>query len=303
MRRRGDLYLGPDHLLQVVRNFPYENYRRIGYADLQSLTCRRTSTGLGVNILLGGVTVLLARSWLTYADDSIILAIVVAVAAVVWLAYVLQGGTCVCTVRSPVQTMELYSITTMRSARRALPRIRTAVEQTQGSLSAEEARERSEEAYETYRRFAAASEDGRTFDYGANYSPGGHAVLFSFTLATAALGVISWLFPHTGAVNLVVLTTPVALFAAILGGIMNRDGATPRSLKKPVFFAALYCASVFCIGLMTFLVGRGSRSSGIMSEDVGLVANLAGITAVFGLSIAVPGLLEVVRYRGLREAR
>ncbi len=303
LRRRGDVYLGPDHLLQVVRSFPYEHYRRIGYADLQSLTCRRTSTGLAVNILLGGITALLARSWLTYADDSLILAIVVAITALVWLAYLLQGGTCVCTVRSPIQTMELYSLTTMRSARRALPRIRTAVEQTQGSLSAEEARERSVEAYETYRRFAAVSEDGRTFENGAIYSPGGHAVLLSFTLATAALGVISWLFPQTGAVHFVVLTTPVALFAGVLGGIGNRGGATPRSLKKPIFYAALYCAALFCIALVALLVDTGSRSSGIMSEDVGMVANLSGIVAVFGLSVAIPGLLEVVRYRGLREAR
>ncbi len=303
MSRRGELYLGPDHLLQVLRSFPYENYRRIGYRDLQSLTCRRTSGGLGVSILLGGVTVLLARSWLTYADDSIILAIVVAIAAVIWLAYVLQGGTCVCTVRSPVQKMELHSLATMRSARRALPRIRTVVEQIQGSLSTEEVRERSREAYETYHRFAAAGDRDRDLYEWDTYSPGGHAVLLSFTLATAALGVISWLFPQTGAANLVVLTTPVALFAAIIGAVTNRGGCTPRSLKKPISYAVLYCGSLLSIGLFAALIGSGSRSSDLMSEDVGLVANLAGIMAVFGLAIAVPGLLEVVRYRGHREAR
>jgi hypothetical protein len=300
LRRRGALYLGPDHLLEVERSFPWEKYNQIDFRDIQAMTVRRTPAGLTMSLLLGGITLLMARNWWQYLDQSVIFGLFVALIAVVWLAWTAQGGTCVCRVSSPVQTLELSAVGTMRAARRVLPRIRTAVQQVQGSVDEETLREGAQDAYAAHQRVASVTSQSQpsAMDPHAMYAPAAHAVLMSFTVATGAIAGITWLVPDSQALPLVLLTTPVALIAGLAGSLRNRLSSPPRSLRMPIALAAIYCGSLFGLGVFVYLLTHGS--DGRVVREAGLVSNLAGIVMVGGLTVGLPGLAQLARYRGGR---
>lgn len=136
------LWLGPDHLLSIVREGFSENYKRFYYRDIQTIVLRRTAASLLISFVNGFFTLgflaltLLGvfRDWpvgasATFAGFGIFFLVLLAINLV-------RGTSCECTLRTAVQSERLRSLSRFRVALKAIRRIREAVEAVQGPLDA-----------------------------------------------------------------------------------------------------------------------------------------------------------------------
>ena len=133
------LYEGPDHLLQVASTGYSENYRRFYFRDIQAISVRKTQIGKIIN---GVFAFFIALFGLPAFDMSLGPAIamwsIAGFFALLLICNVILGPTCVCYIRTAVQTERLGSVTRIPTARRLLKRIRPLIEGVQGSLSQQE---------------------------------------------------------------------------------------------------------------------------------------------------------------------
>ncbi len=138
--RRVQLWLGSDHLLVVDSDGAREYYKRIRYQDVQTIMLRKTSEGTVGNAVLGVVALLFLVFAMT-ADSTTARGVLFGVAAFFALFLVLNsllGPTCVCQLRTAVQTEELPSLNRVRRALKALDRLRPLIVAAQGQLAPEE---------------------------------------------------------------------------------------------------------------------------------------------------------------------
>ncbi len=141
---RGGLWLGVDHLLLILNRGYSEEYRRFYYTDIQAIQIRQTMTGTVLNWVLGIVSVLsllavlgTKRSrWDTF--DMIFWGILGGIMLFVFLVNLIKGPTCICHLRTAVQTEMLPPLHRIRVAKKALAQLRSAVEAAQGVLSTEQ---------------------------------------------------------------------------------------------------------------------------------------------------------------------
>lgn len=138
--RRVELWLGPDHLLVVEHDGAKEYYRRFHYRDIQAIVVRRTAewvwlaVALGVALVsFGGLAVSLAPdpSMYFFLGGAVLFAILL-------VAQLTAGPTCVCQLRTAVQTVDLVSLTRLRHARKMLDQLKPRIEAAQGPLNAVE---------------------------------------------------------------------------------------------------------------------------------------------------------------------
>lgn len=140
---RHRLWLGPDHVLAVCNQGYSEEYKRFQFKDIQAISLRKTAAGWITNVLLacaaGFFAGLAFYTWARGWDEVgvWILGGVGGAFGLGLLTNTLLGPTCVCTLRTAVQTERLYSLPRFRTAQRAIRRIREAVEAVQGALPAE----------------------------------------------------------------------------------------------------------------------------------------------------------------------
>lgn len=144
------IWLAADHLMEVSRTPYRETYRRYYYRDIQALTLTRTRTHLhlmaafaaGVMLLLGagaGIVAFAASS-----DPPPWLGLVVFVSLMLGLLLSFGGvsgfwgPTCLCNVRTPIQTARLSSFGRWRRDLPAFERICERVAEAQGALAPEE---------------------------------------------------------------------------------------------------------------------------------------------------------------------
>jgi hypothetical protein len=147
---RSSLWLGKDHLLSVDSTGYTEDYKRFYFRDIQAVTWARTKRRLIWNCVLAPPTALCGFGW-TYdllsrsalEPWAIVLGfLVTSIFAVPLLLNNLLGPTCVCQLRTAVQTEQLPSLSRMRRVRRVLDRIRPLIAAAQGQLAPEEIPER-----------------------------------------------------------------------------------------------------------------------------------------------------------------
>jgi hypothetical protein len=134
------LFLGPDHLLLVRTQGYVESYSRFYYRDIQAILIRRTDR-LGVGnvlfvLLIAGEAGLWALS--TSQAGRIFWGAQIALAAALLGRHLALGPGCVCTLRTPLQEVELAPFRRLRRARRGLATIRPLVDEAQGAMTAEE---------------------------------------------------------------------------------------------------------------------------------------------------------------------
>ena len=133
------LYQAPDHLLQVSSNGFTETYRRFYYRDIQSISLRASLHGKIWNAIWGFLFFLPSMVALQVDNP----------AAIVWwgiagifllllIINVARGPTCVCQIRTAVQTRALPSLNRLRRAGNVIAQLRPLIEIAQGSLPPEE---------------------------------------------------------------------------------------------------------------------------------------------------------------------
>ena len=134
----GRLWLGPDHLLFVRTAFFAEEYKRFYFRDIQAIVTRRTelreilNAGFAfVAIVFGVMSIFTDSGWQAF------LLVMTAGFFVALIVNWLRGPTCVCHVRTAVQSEELSPLKRFRMARKVIERLRPDIEKAQGPLAPE----------------------------------------------------------------------------------------------------------------------------------------------------------------------
>jgi hypothetical protein len=158
---RSSLWLGADHLLLVASNGYSETYQRFYFRDIQVLWIRRTDNwkywGLAWGVLAG----LFALFSLVTADVAIGYRLIFfGGPAFVFVALLLlnlaAGPSCICHLRTAVQTVELSALNRVPRARRAFDHLRPLIAGAQGELAPEQIHAQ----LEPVSTVAAAGEEG-----------------------------------------------------------------------------------------------------------------------------------------------
>jgi len=139
---RSSLWLGKDHLLQVINRGYTEEYRRYQYTDIQAIIFRETPTWQRLNAILGGISfvclLILALGFTVWRWDEFGL-IPMATATFFWLLlfviHLAAGRTCVCHLRTAVRFEPLPSLFRMRNAFKAIALMQRRIESVQGTLA------------------------------------------------------------------------------------------------------------------------------------------------------------------------
>ncbi len=143
---RSSLWLGADHLLGIDSNGFSETYKRFYFRDIQAVTLRRTRRRLVWNCALGVLVTLFVMGWAyglalspsTRWEEIVPWGVITLVLAIPLLINSLLGPTCVCQLRTAVQTEELPSLCRLRKTRKILNRLRPLIAAAQGELAPEE---------------------------------------------------------------------------------------------------------------------------------------------------------------------
>jgi len=141
------LWMATDHLMQVEGTRISEDYKRFYFKDIKAIIMRRTRTWitntwilLGLAALFMGLFALIAFN-VQPLERIGFLVVGGCIAGFFLLCAAINvclGPTCICHLRTPVQQEELPSLSRIRTATRALKRIRQAVEAVQGPFGPNE---------------------------------------------------------------------------------------------------------------------------------------------------------------------
>ena len=141
------LYLGSDHLLQVSSSGFTETYRRFYFRDIQTISLRKSAHGKAWNAVCASIVVLLGAIASGIGGPAAIAWWAVAGIFLLVLALNLgRGPTCVCRIRTAVQTRTLASLNRLRSATKVVAQLRPFIEAAQGALPRDEIVRHLEEA-------------------------------------------------------------------------------------------------------------------------------------------------------------
>ena len=130
------LWLGPDHLLAVRSVGFSEEYKRFYFSDIQALIVQKTDRREILNVICALAAILFGLLTLAISNPVwngfwiILTALAVFLLLVNWL----RGPTCVCHVRTAVQTEPLPSLRRARTAGRVTALLKPLIEQAQGAL-------------------------------------------------------------------------------------------------------------------------------------------------------------------------
>lgn len=136
--RRNRLYLAADHLLLVRFDGFTEEYRRFHLRDIQGFVVRRTTRRAWVNLILGGLALLLLLP-VPFPDTPFGAQVTFGVLAAIPLVGVLinssAGPTCRTSIRTAVQTLDVPALSRERDYDRVLARITPLVLAAQGAFA------------------------------------------------------------------------------------------------------------------------------------------------------------------------
>src|SRR6266566_7247602 len=132
------LWLGPDHLLLARTTFFSEEYKRFYFRDIQAIVTRRTERREILSVILAFTTIVFGvlsvftdfgwRTFLFVMTGTVLFALLVN-----WL----RGPTCVCHLRTAVQTEELSPLKRFRATRKVIERLKPKIQAAQGALAPE----------------------------------------------------------------------------------------------------------------------------------------------------------------------
>jgi hypothetical protein len=138
---------GEDHLLLVDRMGYTETYKRLYFRDIQAVMIRKTAKAAVQNCVMS-ILALLFFLWGTAVMNlpgRVTLWIIGGCFALFTLINLLFGPTCVTYIKTPVQNEQLPSLNRLRTARKAMNRIRPRLLEAQGAFTADEVKSELEE--------------------------------------------------------------------------------------------------------------------------------------------------------------
>jgi hypothetical protein len=128
------LWTGTDHLLSISSFRFVEDYKRFYYQDIEAIVVRKTLLGKIQNlslVLLAGFVIFASLSF-EGAAAAVFWTLTGAVLLLMGFNF-LMGPTCVCHLQTAVQNEKLPSLHRLRTARKAIKRLRPLIEAAQGT--------------------------------------------------------------------------------------------------------------------------------------------------------------------------
>src|SRR5262245_35519642 len=132
------LWLGADHVLLVQTRGYTEYYRRFYFRDVQALLLRRTSAARNVSFALVAFLLIMIAAAAASGNAWPFWIVAAVPLATALLLHLLYGPSCVCHVRTAVETTELTALRRVRAASKTLARLRALVEDAQGTMTTDE---------------------------------------------------------------------------------------------------------------------------------------------------------------------
>ena len=132
------LWLGADHLLLARTTAFSEEYKRFYFRDIQAVITRRTERREILNVIFAFTAVVFGvLSVFTDSGWRVFLLVMTGTVLFSLLVNWLRGPTCVCHVRTAVQTEELSPLKRFRATRKVIERLKPDIEKAQGPLAPE----------------------------------------------------------------------------------------------------------------------------------------------------------------------
>jgi hypothetical protein len=141
------LYQAADHLLQVSSSGYTETYRRFYFRDIQGFIVNESVKGRnwnGVWGILGAICISAAIQ--VGGAEGIVWWGIAGIFLLLLIINIAGGPTCVCQIRTAVQTRPLPSLGRLRRAVKTIAQLRPHIEAAQGALPAEEITRRIDDA-------------------------------------------------------------------------------------------------------------------------------------------------------------
>ncbi|MCH8204176.1 MAG: hypothetical protein IID09_03385 [Candidatus Hydrogenedentes bacterium] len=309
---RQHLWLGSDHILNVRTNWVTERHRRFQLGEIQTITVTGTNRGRNINFILGLLSAILTVMALYFlvglADTGLAAvygvgsAVLAALCAVLLVANLALGKTCVCRLYTAVQTEHLRALGRMRPARRFLEIVTPLIEAAQGEVSAEMLSLESLGAIEASQHARPTVE--RDGPKETKHAAGGaHMALFFMLILGAVdaftLGLLS--FPGRQLVDLMLVA--VLFLTNIIALIKQSSSDLPYAVK------ALTWTSLAVVGFLVYSVSfalnfmamlQGSGPFDIENVELPEGTWFRVLTAITGgtmLLFGALGLFDLMRFR------
>jgi len=302
------LFMGPDHLLLVRTQGYVESYSRFYYRDIQAILIRRTDRLLVGNVLYVLLITIVAILWAASESQAakIFWGLQTALALALLGRHLALGRGCACTLRTPLQQVELTPLRRLRRARRALAVIRPLVDEAQGRLSSEEILAHAEDPVVTV---AGPATSPAVVSVGPprliGHDSGRAHQLLAFLLLLDALTTsfqISIRNPFLNAWGSVLF---LGELGAALGALVRQRNSDLGPGLRRFAWTSLAFLCVLVMGMMGAMVLAGVRAAltGSLASvppriEVFEVASLVGT-----LLLGITGLALVRRHRRPRPAR
>jgi hypothetical protein len=245
---RNRLWLGRDHLLAIESQGVSENYKRFYFSDIQALVVRRTMRAMVWSIILavlaGGFTMLgTGLLWDGETEGALAVLIIAGGLLLGLVVNAAMGPSCVCHMRTAVQTEELPSLKRIRTARRVLRIIRPHIEGAQGRIDPETLA--GEVSAGVAKAVAAAGRSASPPPVPSEttarlYRGGTYRVLFGLLLLDGMLTAIGLVSYGLALVFLSMLLTAGLAVSTILALVWGYRAGASSSLKLLSWISAAY---------------------------------------------------------------
>lgn len=237
------LWLAPDHILQVKSSRFVEHYQRFALADVQSIviTTRADSTPLQIGAAGAAILWTVTALAVTSLFAKIFFVSTGAIALAIVVLDLARGPRCRCHLYTAVSRELLPSVNRVRAAQALLSELRSAIEAVQGSLAVD--RIPVLEPVLSPRPLEPPPEVPQP----PGYLP---EILFGLFLLNAALLLVGLRFPRTE-MSSALPTTILAEIVILTFALIRRPGRDPRRVVYGVMIA-----TILCIGWDAFALGQ-----------------------------------------------
>jgi hypothetical protein len=272
--RQSRLWLGKDHLLLVDSTLNAQELKRFYFRDIQAITVRKTHKGRTTNLVLAGLIAMFCL-WAVLITDDVGQGVLLTIATVFGgflIANSLFGATCECHLQSAVQREQLPSLGRLRTARKVLGLLRPHIEQAQGSLTADQARERAATLTATWAATPAASlpkRAGATLEVRA-YRGSFHTILFALLLVDGLLN-FSAVFLNSMPLALVQMTVLFGIILTLVGALIRQqDTDLADSVRRVTWTSLGYLCVLFVHGFAVYIAHAVQRPGEVQNEYTAL---------------------------------
>ena len=287
---RNSLWIGADHVLSVRRNPSSESYRRYYFADIQAIVLTELPNATALYGYIAGATLILVACTSIYEGHPVWGTLCAVLALVVsW-----PRPDCACYLKTSVSTDKLPSLWRLRNASKTVALLKTEIERTQGSVSAE--------AMEVGLPQVRARVSTAPLTPARRHCGGQvHWIAFSLLLVRGVIAAIALRDPTSMPLGVAASAVgAVVLLLLVLAAIQQRNSDMALSVRRVVYMTlAFYLASglvSFAVSIyIAFQLGPGHANPATIMSYPGVKAyDLIDVIGFFALGFA--GLILMWRH-------